>query len=252
MPEKKVFVGDVRFFSVLDESGAVDSKLEPAFSSDELKKLFEWMIQIRAFDDKCVKLQRSGKLGTYLSVLGQEAQVAAALAMEKNDWLVPYFRDNGLILARGAKFEELLAVGGGSEWGSQFSGPNILPVAIPVATQLLHAVGIAWGMKISKEKNAVLVSFGDGATSEGDFHEAMNFAGVFQLPVVFFCQNNQWAISVPRKNQTASETIAQKALGYGFSGVQADGNDPLAVFVAVSEALKKARQGKGPTLIAIN
>ncbi|MDO8625297.1 MAG: pyruvate dehydrogenase (acetyl-transferring) E1 component subunit alpha, partial [Candidatus Diapherotrites archaeon] len=241
--------GTVDYFQVIDENGKADPKSDPKLPVDELKRLFEAMIQSRAFDDKCLKLQRSGKLGTYIAVMGQEAQVGAALALEKNDWLVPYFRDNGMILARGVRFDELLGLNGGSEWGSRFSELNILPIAIPVGTQMLHAAGIAWAAKLRNEKSVVLVSFGDGATSEGDFHEAMNFAGVYHLPMVFLCQNNQYAISVPRKSQSASETLAQKALAYGFKGVQVDGNDVLAVYNAVSDALAKARKGAGPTMI---
>jgi pyruvate dehydrogenase E1 component alpha subunit len=249
MVSKTVFSGSVRFLQVVDETGKVDAKADPKLSEADLKKLFEWMVQSRAFDDKCLKLQRSGKLGTYIAVLGQEAQVAAAMCMEKNDWFVPYFRDNGLLLARGVQFEELLALNGGSEWGSRFSELNILPIAIPVGTQLLHATGLAWAAKLRKEKSVVVVSFGDGATSEGDFHEAMNFAGVYRLPVVFLCQNNQYAISVPRKSQTASATLAHKALAYGFEGVQVDGNDVLSVYAAVSDAITAARKGNGPTLV---
>ncbi len=247
--KKTVFTGHVEYVQVIDEQGRIDEKQEPKLSNEELKSLFEDMLLTRIFDEKCLKLQRSGKLGTFAQILGQEAQVSVAYAMAKTDWLVPCFRENGIIISLGAKMEEILLAFGGDERGMRFSNLNILPIAIPIATQLLHGVGVAWAMQKRKEKNAVVTVFGDGATSEGDFHEAMNFAGIFKLPVVFLCQNNQWAISVPRKIQTASATIAQKALAYGFEGIQIDGNDPLAVYKVVKEALEKARSGGGPTLI---
>jgi pyruvate dehydrogenase E1 component alpha subunit len=249
MPKKTVFSGKTEFLQILDKDGKVDEKLLPKLSNEQLKQLYYGMLFARIVDEKSLSLQRSGRMGTFAQILGQEAQVGAALALQKEDWLVPSFRENALLLALGVKPEELFMVFGGFEEGSRFSGLNILPISVPVGTHPLHAVGIAWALKKKKQKNAVLTFFGDGATSEGDFHEALNFASVFQVPCVFVCQDNQWAISVPRKNQSHSETLAQKALAYGMEGIQVDGNDVFAVFQAIDEAMKKARSGKGPTLI---
>ena len=167
-----------------------------------------------------------------------------------SDWLVPAFRETGALLLRGLSMAQLLQFWGGDERGDAFPHElRTLPIAIPVGTHMLHAVGIGWAMKAAGEDAAVLTVFGEGATSEGDFSEAMNMAGVFQVPVVFFCQNNQYAISVPYTRQTASPTVAQKALAYGMFGVQVDGNDVFAVYRAVSEALDRARTGHEPTLI---
>jgi pyruvate dehydrogenase E1 component alpha subunit len=249
MPKKTVFSGKTDFVQVLDKDGKPDEKMLPSLSNEQLKQLYYWMVFGRIADEKSLALQRSGRMGTFAQILGQEAQVGAMFALEKNDWMVPCFRENALIWAMGAKLEETIAIFGGFEEGQQFSGLNILPISVPVGTHPLHAVGIAWALKKKKQKNAVLTFFGDGATSEGDFHEAMNFAAVYQVPCVFVCQNNQWAISVPRKLQSRSETLAQKALAYGMEGIQIDGNDALAVFATIDYAMKKARVGGGPTLI---
>jgi pyruvate dehydrogenase E1 component alpha subunit len=197
------------------------------------------------------KLQRQGRLGTFARVTGQEgAHVGAAFALRPDDWLVPAFRETGALLWRGISMVQLLQLWGGDERGAAFPHKlRTLPIAIPVGTHMLHAVGIGWAMKATAEHCAVLTVFGEGATSEGDFNEAMNMAGVFQVPVVFLCQNNQYAISVPYTKQTASPTVAQKALAYGMFGVQVDGNDVFAVYRAVSEALDRARTGREPTLI---
>lgn len=249
MPNRTVFSGKVEFVQILDKDGNADAKLLPKLSDEQFKQLYYWMLYGRLVDEKLLALQRSGRMGTFAQILGQEAQVGAALALQKDDWLVPSFRENALMLAMGAKPEDFFMAFGGFEEGQQFSGLNILPISIPVGTQPLHAVGIAWAFKKRREKKAVLVFFGDGGTSEGDFHEAMNFASVYQVPCVFVCQNNQWAISVPRKTQSHSETLAQKALGFGMQGLQIDGNDVLSVYWAVDYALKKAKSGGGPTLI---
>jgi pyruvate dehydrogenase E1 component alpha subunit len=190
-------------------------------------------------------------LGTFARVAGQEgAHVGAAFALRPEDWLVPAFRETGALLLRGVLMEQLLQFWGGDERGAAFPKElRTLPMAIPVGTHMLHAAGIAWAMKHAGEEVAVLTFFGEGATSEGDFSEAMNMAGVFQVPVVFFCQNNQYAISVPFTKQTASPTVAQKALAYGMFGVQVDGNDVFAVYRVTAEALERARAGAGPTLI---
>lgn len=251
MPLKILQSFDVKGLSVLGESGDVDEKLMPKLSRKDITSLYEYMVLSRIFDNKALKLQRTGRLGTYASMLGQEATIiGSGYALQKKDWMFPAFRESGAYLLRGIKPESLYMFWGGDERGMNLpKDQNNFTVSIPVGSQMLHAVGAAMASKIKKEKAAFLTFFGDGATSEGDFHEAMNFAGVFQAPVVFVCQNNQYAISVPRSMQTASETIAQKAIAYGFSGIQVDGNDIFAVYKSVSDALNKARLGKGPTLI---
>jgi pyruvate dehydrogenase E1 component alpha subunit len=236
---------------VLNEDGTVDQALMPTLSGDDIKRLYSHMVLTRQFDDRMFKLQRQGRLGTFARVAGQEgAHVGAAFALRPSDWLVPAFRETGALLLRGITMVQLLQFWGGDERGAAFPRElRTLPVAIPVGTHMLHAVGIGWTLKDAGEEAAVLTIFGEGATSEGDFSEAMNMAGVFQVPVVFFCQNNQYAISVPYTRQTASPTVAQKALAYGMFGVQVDGNDVFAVYRAVSDALDRARTGHEPTLI---
>ena len=236
---------------MLKEDGTVDEALMPALSPDDIKRLHAQMVLTRQFDDRMFKLQRQGRLGTFARVAGQEgAQIGAAFALRPTDWLVPAFRENGALLCRGIGMAQLLQFWGGDERGGKFQHDlRTLPIAIPVGTHMLHAVGIGWALKASGEDAAVLTVFGEGATSEGDFSEAMNMAGVFQSPVVFFCQNNQYAISLPFTRQTASPTVAQKALAFGMFGVQVDGNDVFAVYRAVAEALDRARTGREPTLI---
>ena len=237
--------------SILDSDGTLDTTLEPKLSPDDLKRLYRAMVLGRRLDDRMIKLQRQGRIGTFAPIKGQEAsQIGSVFTLTPIDWMVPSFRETASMLWRGWPIEKILALFAGRLEGSQ-PGPEQrdLPIAIPVATQLPHAVGIAYGIQYRGEGAVVMVYFGDGATSEGDFHEACNFAGVWHVPVVFVCQNNQWAISVPLKKQTNSRTIAQKALAYGFRGIQVDGNDVLAVYAASREAVDKARAGEGPTLI---
>jgi pyruvate dehydrogenase E1 component alpha subunit len=196
-------------------------------------------------------LQREGRLGTYPSFLGQEAsQVGSVLAVEQSDWLFPSFRESGVYVAMGYPMHLLFQYWGGDERGMKIPDRmNIFPLSIPVGTQIPHAVGAAAAAKYRGDRVAVVVYFGDGGSSRGDFHEGLNMAGSFKLPVVFICVNNQWAISVPRERQTAAKTIAQKAYSYGFEGIQADGNDVFAVYKATQDALQKAKSGGGPTLI---
>ncbi len=243
---------DIDMFQILSEDGKiVNTKEMPQLKNEFIKQMYEAMVFARVFDDVALKLQREGRMLTYASMLGQEAsQIGSALAMEKNDWFVPSFRENGVYVTRGYPMDMLYQYWAGDERGMKIpEDMNALPVAIPVATQIPHATGIAWANKLLGKKSVVVSYFGDGATSKGDFHEALNFAGVFNLPCVFICQNNQWAISVPLTRQTASETIAQKALAYGIEGVLVDGNDVFAVYKVVKDALDRARAGKGATLI---
>jgi pyruvate dehydrogenase E1 component alpha subunit len=236
---------------ILDEEGNCDDALKPALGDDQIKQLYELMVLTRAFDDLALKLQREGRIGTYPSSRGQEAtQVASAYALEEPDWLFPAFREAGAYIARGWPLEMQYQYWAGDERGSRLSeNSRIFTISIPVGTQIPHAVGFAWAAKLRGDKIAVLAYLGDGATSEGDAHEGMNFAGVFKVPIVILCQNNQWAISVPRSRQTAAKTLAQRAFSYGFEGLQVDGNDAFAVYEATKEALGKARSGNGPTLI---
>jgi len=237
--------------SILDSDGLLDAELEPKIASDDLKRLYRGMVLGRRLDERMLKLQRQGRIGTFAPIKGQEAsQIGTVFTLEARDWMVPSFRETAAMLWRGWPIEKILAFYAGRLEGGQ-PGPEQrdLPVTIPVATQLPHAVGLAYGIQYRGEDSVVMVYFGDGATSEGDFHEAANFAGVWHGPVVFVCQNNQWAISVPLKKQTNSRTIAQKATAYGFPGIQVDGNDVLAVYAASREAVDRARAGDGPTLI---
>jgi pyruvate dehydrogenase E1 component alpha subunit len=242
----------VRRRAYLSPTGSPLRKL-PAFASDSslLVALYRAMVLARAFDLKAVSLQRTGRLGTYAVALGQEAVAAGvASAMHGEDVLLPSYRDNAALLWRGVKMEEILLYWGGDERGSRFSGPpHDFPYCIPVGSQAPHAAGVAFAFKLHKERRVAVCFFGDGATSKGDLWEAMNFAGVQKLPVVFVANNNQWAISVPLRLQTASETIAQKAIAAGFIGEQVDGNDVIAVRAAAEEAIAAARAGEGPRLI---
>ncbi|MFB6165806.1 MAG: pyruvate dehydrogenase (acetyl-transferring) E1 component subunit alpha, partial [Haloarculaceae archaeon] len=209
----------------------------------------------RHFDQRAVSLQRQGRMGTYPPLSGQEAaQVGSAFALAERDWVFPSYREHAVAVNRGLSLTQLLLYWMGHESGNRIpEDVNMFTVAVPIATQVPHATGAAWASKLKGEDRAFLCYFGDGATSEGDFHEGLNFAGVFDVPAVFFCNNNQWAISVPRNRQTAAPTIAQKAQAYGFEGVQVDGMDPLAVYRVTRAAVEKARdppEGElRPTLI---
>lgn len=250
VPRQKILDMSVDWLQILDPEGNVDISLEPALDNEMLKKFYRTMVLTRLYDEKAVKLQRQGRMLTYGSCLGQEAsQIGSAFAMKPDDWFFPAFREHGVQIARGIPMKNLYIYWMGSEDANMELPPQNFTVAIPVATQVLHAVGAAWAAKLRKKNIASVVYFGDGATSEGDFHEGMNFAGVFKTPTVFICQNNQYAISLPREKQTASRTLAQKALAYGFEGIQVDGNDALAVYSATKAALDKAKSGGGPTMI---
>ncbi len=251
MPEKILESFNVKRLDILDEKGNTDESLMPALRDDEIKRMYEVMVLARTFDQLALNLQREGRIGTYAPIHGQEAsQIGSALALEKGDWVFPSFRENGVYLAVGHPPHMVIQYWGGDERGLRIAEDiNIFPVCIPVASHIPHAVGAAMAAKYRGDRVAAVVYFGDGGTSEGDFHEGLNFAGVFRLPVIFICENNQWAISLPREKQTAAKTIAQKAYAYGFEGVQVDGNDIFAVYKATRDALNKAKQGNGPTLI---
>jgi len=241
----------VEYLSILDSDGNLDASLEPDIPPAELQRLYRAMLLGRRLDERMIRLQRQGRIGTFAPIKGQEAsQIGAVSALGPRDWMVPSFRETAAMLWRGWPIEKLLLVFAGRlEGGQPAPDQHDLPITIPVATQLPHAVGLAYAAQYRGDDAVVMAFCGDGATSEGDFHEALNFAGVWHVPVVFVVQNNQWAISVPLKKQTHSRTIAQKALAYGLPGLQVDGNDVLAVSVACREAVERARAGDGPTLI---
>jgi len=235
---------------IMDKDGRVDESLRPGITDDEIKRLYVRMTVMRAADKTALNLQREGRMGTYAPVWGQEAAQASSAFMADGDWLVPSYRETGALFMRGMPLSMIYRYWMGDERGMKIpEGLRALPIEVVVGCQTLHAVGVSWAMKLKGEKSAAVAFFGDGATSEGAFHEAMNFAGVFNTPTVFICQNNQFAISVPRKHQTAAKTIAQKASAYGFKGIQIYGNDLMAVYAAVTEALSDAREGRGPRLI---
>jgi pyruvate dehydrogenase E1 component alpha subunit len=246
----KEFAEEFPVFQILDENGNANEQLIPKMSNEGMLKLYELMVLARVFDETAYQLQREGRILTYAPLKGQEAaQIGTSFVLQKEDWMFPSFRENGAFLVRGMPAEMLYEYWAGDERGAKI--PNDLQcfnVSIPVATQIPIAVGAAWAEKLKKTNNISLVYFGDGATSKGDFHEGLNFAGVLKLPVVFVCQNNQWAISVPFYKQSGSETVAQKAVAYGINGIRVDGNDIFAVYSAALEAVENARKNI-PTLI---
>jgi len=252
MPRNEINIADkVEYLSILDENGELDTDLEPDISEEILLKLHRSMVLGRKFDERLLNLQRQGRIGTFPPTSGQEAaHLGTAAVLEPSDWFVPAFREAAAEIWRGRSLESfIIYYNGFAEGASIPPDRNDLPVSVPVGSQVLHAVGLAWAAKYRKTDRVAMAFFGDGATSQGDFHEGLNFAGVFQTPVIFICQNNQWAISIPRTKQTRSKTIAQKALAYGIPGIQVDGNDILATYAAAQEAVHRARSGGGPTLI---
>jgi pyruvate dehydrogenase E1 component alpha subunit len=251
MPKEEAFSGTVQHLQILDKDGNVDEDLEPDLSDGELKDMYRFMVLARVYDEKAIKLQRQGRFGTYAPCKGQEAaQVGSAYAMDDKDWMFPAFRETAAYFVRGFPIKNLSQYWKGDERGAADPDkPQNFMVSVPVGSQVPHAVGAAWAAKKKDDHVASLVYFGDGATSEGDFHEGLNFAGAFNIPCVMVCQNNNYAISLPRDEQTGSETLAQKALAYGFEGIQVDGNDVLAMWKATKDALEDARKHNNPTLI---
>ena len=237
---------------LLTPDGSLQATLPEALRSLDLQcNLYRTMTLARAFDAKAIALQRTGQLGTYASTLGQEAIGAAiGAAMAKDDVFLPNYRDTATLLARGVSLFELLLYWGGDERGSDFTAVREdFPVCIPVSTQNGHAVGVATALQLRGQRRVALTTMGDGATSKGDFYEAINLSGVWNLPVVFVINNNQWAISVPRNQQSGAQTLAQKSIAAGIRGIQVDGNDALALWHTLHEALRQARQGDGATVI---
>lgn len=252
MPRKRITLSEkLEYLSILDEKGKLDKKLEPEIAEDILLQLHRAMVLGRRFDERLLNLQRQGRIGTFAPIKGQEAaQLGAVANLRPGDWMVPAFRETAAELWRGRSLESIIIYNNGYNEGVDIARDrNDLPISVPVGSQIIHAVGLGWAAKYRQKEEVAMTFFGDGATSQGDFHEGLNFAAVLQAPVIFVCQNNQWAISVPLSKQTRSKTLAQKALSYGMPGIQVDGNDILAVCVAAQEAVARARSGGGPTLI---
>ncbi len=251
MPEHVLSSFTVRRLEILNQDGVVDSALMPPLSDDEIRRMYELMVLTRVFDKRAVDLQREGRIGTYPPLTGQEAsQVGSALALAPTDWVFPSFREMGVYLTLGFPMHQIFQYWSGDERGQVTpDNLNVFPFCVSVGTHILHAVGAAMAARYRNDPVAVSAYFGDGATSKGDFHEGFNMAGLYKLPVVFICQNNQWAISIPITGQTSAASLAQKAIAYGFEGIQVDGNDVFAVYQATQQALQKARSGGGPTFI---
>lgn len=249
--QDKVAEFTIYYLQYLSADGSTTQGLPGFVNQNSLTDLYIKMLELRQFDTKTINLQRTGKLGTYASTLGQEAiSVGIGAAMQPEDLLAPYYRDYGAQFQRGVSMVDILRYWGGDERGSCFANcKEDFPISVPIASQCLHATGMAKAIQYRKQKRAVVTTCGEGGTSKGDFYEAINLAGAWNLPVVFVVNNNQWAISVPRDSQTGCKTIAQKAIAGGFEGLQVDGNDVIAVQQSVATALEKARNGHGPTLI---
>lgn len=243
---------EIHYHQYLNHQGKLLHPL-PDFARDpeHLIRLYRAMLLTRLFDTKAIALQRTGQLGTYASSLGQEAIGAAAgAAMLPDDVLAPAYRDYAAQFLRGVSMTEILLYWGGDERGMDYQVPREdFPICVPVASHSAHAVGAAYAFKYRQQARVAVCMLGDGGTSKGDFYEALNLAGAWQLPVLFIINNNQWAISVPRKLQSAAETLAQKAIAAGMPGEQVDGNDVLALYDRVHQALENIRGGAGPQLI---
>lgn len=258
MPKTTVYKALIEHLQILDEDGVLDESLaiedgRPILTDEQVMYLYEQMWMGRQLDEVAFKLQRSGRMGTYPQNKGQEANAAAAgLAMRKGvDYIVPAYRENIAMHMHGLPYHYILLHWMGDERGNQIpEGALLTPLSVPIGTQMLHATGIAWAFKLRGESDRCAITFfGDGATSEGDFHGAMNFASTLSVPVIFYCQNNQWAISVPREQQMNSPTVAQKALAYEIPALQVDGNDVFAVYKAVRDARRHCVRNGGPYFI---
>jgi pyruvate dehydrogenase E1 component alpha subunit len=235
---------------VLNEVGELVGEV-PDLTEVQLVDMYRHMIIARTYDERVVRLQRQGRVGTYAPFSGQEAaQVGSAYALEKSDWLFPSYREVPALWMHGLPLENSLLYTMGHVHGARWpEGVNAFPVQIIIAGQTTQVMGSAWASKYLNDNHVSLCYLGDGATSQGDFHESLNFASVFKLPAIYFIQNNQWAISMPRSRQSGSQSLAQKGLAYGIPSVQVDGNDVLAVYKVTQEAVQRARSGEGPSVI---
>lgn len=241
-----------KMLQVMDDDGKIVAPaLKPELTDEEVLEAYKFMQFERTADLMAVSYQRQGRMYTYPPNLGQEGiHAAMAKVMREQDWLVPAFREMGAWLSKGAKLSDIFLYWGGYEDGANYSGaPNFLPPSVPIASQLCHAAGIGYAINYKEEDSVVFGVVGDGGTSEGDFHEALNFAAVWKAPVIFLIQNNQFAISVPVAKQTVSKNLAVKSVAYGMPGIKVDGNDYFAMVAALREAHEYARKGNGPVLI---
>ncbi len=253
-------MSSTELLTIIEKDGRAAKDKDPNLSDAELKRLYATMLAARIMDERALALQRQGRIGFYLQALGQEAShVGSAAALRDSDWFFPAYRQPGIPILRGVSFDDLA-----NEWygndvdtskGRQmpvhysFRSANFVSISSPIGTQITQAAGAGMAARIRGDDTVFMTYFGDGGTSSNDFHSGLNFAGVYKAPVVFVCENNQWAISVPLKGQTASETIAAKAAAYGMPGIRVDGNDVLAVYRVCKEAVERARKGDGPTLV---
>ena len=239
--------------SILKPDGKLVSGAKSSMTDEALIEALHWMLMSRIYDERATALQRQGLYGVFSPASGQEASiVGSAMALDPaRDWIVPQYREFIVLVRHGYPLDRLAAMGMGRVTRATRipERVKVLPTQVALAAQLPHAVGLAWGLKLQRKDSVVIAYVGDGGSSEGDFHEALNLAGVQQAPVVFVLQNNQWAISTPRQKQSATPSFALRAAGYGFPGVEVDGNDVLAVHSVANEAVQRARAGEGPTLI---
>ncbi|MFE9277746.1 pyruvate dehydrogenase (acetyl-transferring) E1 component subunit alpha [Paenibacillus glucanolyticus] len=248
----EVYTEEVDTLSVLSPDGKIVNKdLLPELSDDQLKEIMYRMVFTRTWDDRAVNLGRQGRLGFYAPVSGQEAtMVGSEFALEKDDFVCPGYRDMPQIVWHGLPLYQAFLYSRGHQHGGQIpEGVNVLMPQIIIGAQILHAMGIAMGYKLKKQRQVVITYTGDGGSSEGDFYEGLNYAGVYKLPVIFFVQNNGYAITTPFSKQTAALSIAHKAVAAGIKGVKVDGMDVLAVIKAVRDAAERGRNGEGATLI---
>jgi 2-oxoisovalerate dehydrogenase E1 component alpha subunit len=250
----------IPFYSVVDESGKVHPEHEPKLTKKQVMTLYETLIRLKTLEGRMMNLQRAGRIGFYGGSVGQEATATgSAFALEPQDWVFPQYREPGAALVRGITMETLLYqfmstakdIGKGRQMPVHYGDKhaNFVTISSVVGSQVPLAAGAAWAMRLCKKDEVAIVYFGDGGTSTQDFHVGMNMAGVFRAPCVFWCNNNQYAISIPREKQTAAKTLAQKAVAYGFEGIQCDGQDIIAVYAAAKYAADKARKGGGPTMV---
>ena len=236
-------------YTVLDADGGLVDEM-PGLSEAQLEELYAWMLFGRLLDTRGLQLQRQGRIGVWGPMAGQEAtQAGLGLALGPDDWLFPSYREATTLCMRGFSLADLLNYYRGLYWLADPQASGIFPIQILIGDQTLHAVGAGMAFALRSEPRVAVAVVGDGATSQGDFHEALNFAGVYAARAVILIQNNHWAISVPRSRQTAAETLAQKALAHGVEGVLVDGNDALAVYAVSRWAIEHARAGRGPVLI---
>ena len=252
MPIKSIFQTEIKHTSILDEKGKFDAKLgKDLIPNDDLVRLYEHMLTCRVLDEVAFKLQRSGRMGTYPQNMGQEAtSLGAAYVLNRTDWLVTCYRENAGLFWHGVPMTHVLLHWMGDERGNHIPADvHATPLSIPIGTQMLHATGIAWASKYKGTGEIACTFFGDGATSEGDFHEAANFAANLDIPVIFFCQNNGWAISVPSNIQSSAPTFAQRGIAYGMDCHQVDGNDLFAVVKVMKDAVRTARETNRPVFI---